>query len=454
MRHPKRAVLGLFKLASVAEVLSTHLKGGRRWISNVLTVGLEQEGNRLKINLGIDGEHLQVGVEVPCLEDGMCESEANILAAAMGLLAGQVVLEPNIGMLFPLNSVTIGHLREIAKILYGAHAFTQNRGRPRINLSAASTAEVPLRQQDFNPKRAVLLWSGGKDALAALEVLRAHRYEVIGLHANANFACETEERIAAIRLANIHDVPLRHLTLDWEPIRHLGQKHSNAFDRYPVHNAIPHGRDLVLLIAAAVVARNAGAGYVCAGYEYDLWDKTVPWHGEAVARHDIQSRPAGLHLNGLLTSTLGLRFFSPIAPFREYRIMKHLARRDGVWDTIQSCFWGEWCGLCSKCLRYALILRHFENSAIPFQVDPLSPTSKALENLAASITNRTIPYWEQQAYVIFQLQRRGVFETYPEVERILVPLSSWYARDEVGLLAQLQQVVPDPISPLKSNLVL
>ncbi|MFI5591697.1 7-cyano-7-deazaguanine synthase [Amycolatopsis sp. NPDC051758] len=374
--------------------------------------------------------------------------EAHLIAGAYAIIAGQALLAPRISMGFPISAAAARPIIALAGMLYGAHAYVQRRSWRDPEIDFPVLRQRAQTSHTLNRRRAVLLWSGGKDALAALKVLRQNGFEVHGLHANASFSCAEHEREAAVALADSFDLPLLDIELDWDLIRALGKENSNSFDRYPLDNAVPHGRDLVLLVAAAIIARRIEAAYVCAGYEFDLWNKTVTWQRREVVRHDIQSRLACTQVDRLMRLALGVGFFSPIAPLREFAILKNLLTTErACWRHMQSCFWGAWCGECTKCLRYELAQQAIGIPAITFRKNPLCSPALALENLVSSIEDRSIPYWEQQVFCIFELHARGFFGHREKTCSRLGELRPWYGGLRASLRASLTSVTPDPMAP-------
>lgn len=385
------------------------------------------------------------------LESPLAVSEGSLLAAAVALVAGQASLSPQIILTFALEDPLRQILSDIASVLYGAHAFAQRVGwrEPTIACgSATSSGPLPPAAAE---RRAVLLWSGGKDGIAALRLLRKNGYEVHGLHATANFRTASQEHDAAQSIAAKYALPLTHLTIKWDVVHSITKAQSTAYDRYPMSNSVPHGRDLPLLVAGACVANRLGAGFVCAGYEYDLWAKSVRWQEQSVARHDIQSKTGGRLVNSLLEEFNSTRFFSPIAAVHEFVILRWLLESEPhLWQHIESCFWGGWCGECTKCLRYCLVQRVLGVDCIRFRKEPLDATAPAFVRLVESLGDSDSPYWEQQVYCLAQLATSG--DSSRGDNRVALPhfaveAAAPYAGQLPALLTTLTSIVADDLAP-------
>jgi 7-cyano-7-deazaguanine synthase in queuosine biosynthesis len=382
-------------------------------------------------------------------------AESALIAAAITMIAAQACLAESVRLDFPVQVNARDSLLAIARILYGSHAYAQRRDwldptiafLPEQTPSEISLPEPKSSDDPALQPTAVLLWSGGKDALAALKSLRANGYVVHGLHATANLVAADRELSAAVHLAKMYNLPLICVRLRWDFLRDFNRKHSSKFDKYPAVNAVPHGRDLALVVIAAIVATRVGAAFVCAGYETDLLDKTVIWNGKSIARHDIQSRVASKHVNEL-TKTLGSRFFSPIASVREFSILHGLFFADpSPWKYIESCFWGGWCGECTKCLRYDLAQRYFGVQAIAFRKNPISRDSIPFGLLVSDIANRDTPYWEQQVFCVFELARRGDPVISDLIGNELRSYLPWYDTIREAIRMRLEEQTPDPLAP-------
>lgn len=322
------------------------------------------------------------------------DADCSLLSAVVGLVAGQQVLAEHIIFDFDITSDLIEILRELARLLYATSAFYNkvNILSPKLTFTGK-----PLASYDFsglvNQSRGVLLlWSGGKDCLYSLRVLREQGYDVTGIYCAANANVEALENSAAARLAAHEELPLLQVGMDLSALGDLPRPSLAAFNVYPHANPVPHGRDLILACTAGLVGRSLGSG-VRAGYERDLVGKQVNWKGVPVWRHDIQSRLGVRLLNDLLVASCGVGFASPIDGISEYRILTNLLPDSALWTMIQSCFWGRWCGECTKCVRYGVVQLSLGLSSIEFQKNPIEST--AFMDFIADPCARDRPFWEE-----------------------------------------------------------
>jgi hypothetical protein len=336
----------------------------------------------------------------------LSQIEARLLGVAMGIIVAQQCFPSQLHIDGRLPEDVELHFWRLYSLFCASHCYTEARETHSTEMRWVGSSLISdICEPQLGVRKAVLLWSGGKDALASLEVLRGRGFDVVGLHCVANAAVAACERAAAVALAAKYDLPLEMVAIDWGLLDHLGSLTCDHWNIFPYHNSIPHGRDLVLLIAAALIARRIGASYVCAGYEFDLWDKEVLSNGRLIMRHDVQSRPAGVLVNSLLRTTLGVSFFSPIADRREFVILRQLLAQPDIWDLIESCFWGGWCGECSKCLRYRLVAEYLGHSHIAFRVDPFQ-SDDAYASLRSDLNNVDTPFWEEQVFALMGLHEK------------------------------------------------
>lgn len=392
--------------------------------------------------------------------EGFSEAEQALFTLAIGLIGGQAAMSQEIVLHTRIERSILPAALDLARLLYDAHAYAQRLeawptpGFPSLAYPSSSERRS-FRSETGVPRsttRCVLLWSGGKDALASLRVLRANGFDVVGLHATANEAVAALEQSAAVDLAAANDLPLVTMTLEWTVVARILNYWSTSSNRFPLVNPVPHGRDLALIIASVGVARTMGAAYITAGYEYDLWSRRIQYGGRTIFRHDVQSRRAAELINLALRPVSGLRFFSPIAAFRERTIMAYLLRNDSeAWRTIVSCFWSNWCGVCTKCLRYALTQEAIEVRRIRFQANPLTDKNPALGALVSSIEDESTPFWEQQVVNLYSVLDAGGLGHAPLAQEALSRKRELLQPRLSALKAELDRVQPDDLAPTDFN---
>jgi len=418
-----------------------------------VTFDLSTSGSSLHLHVDIDstsvgGLHVDFDPSVGKLDP----SEAHLLGASLGVVVAQICMSEVVRFQFGLAQPGHAPLFRILRLLYDSHAYAQSAAHaptaPLMELNIENL-NSGIIENSSDSRRAVLLWSGGKDSLASLLALRRNGFTVVGLHITANFSCAQQEFRAAHALADLYGLPLIHVEFKWDIVQRLGRTYSSVYDSYPAHNAIPFGRDLALIAAAAVIARREGARYVCAGYETDLWERIVSWKGRLVARHDVQSRIGGVEVNRLLGDCVGVQFFSPLAGLREYKILRHLLKYHvGAWPHIESCFWGGWCGRCSKCARYQLVQRHLGLDLMYFRTSALEPDSAYIAYLATNLRNSSIAFWEEQVYCLLELHRSGRLTVVDPADALLRSSYGWYAGSRRSIASTLESIVPDKLAPL------
>lgn len=418
----------------------------------VVTHVIDERG--VVVHLG-DGaattEAIRIRIDRGLGEESALAHQAKLLTLAVAFVAAQATLAPVVSVDFRLAPESESLATRLLTLLYDSHGYAQRLLQwPTPELRFTGTAiGAPSRRRGGAPDPSVvLLWSGGKDSLAALDVLRLNGYNPVGLHAEINLGVESVERTAADRLAGDNDVPLTRIDVHWPAIATMLEKWSDSSSRFPLANSIPHGRDVVLAIAGGLLAGDIGASHVAAGYEYELWSKQITYRGREIARHDVQSRSGALLVDRLLDLELGVRFFSPLAGLREMAILEHLVtvRRD-AWSVLASCFWDRWCGRCSKCLRYALAQAVLGDECIDFASDPLDESSPALVQLCASVTDPDTPFWEQQVRNLYALHRGGRFASSGTVRTTLDANLSWYQERHDMFQQRLSETYPDALAP-------
>ncbi|MDB4223370.1 DUF6395 domain-containing protein [Granulosicoccus sp.] len=374
-----------------------------------------------------------------------------LVQSAFGLIAAQSVFHGDVYVNTPLNLVVERNMSELGTLFRSSHSYSSKADSTPVKVSTDNINEVSNRREGqifVGEKRALLLWSGGKDCLASLHVLRKNGFDVAGVHVTANFTSKDRERTAANELAEQYGLTLYDIPLSWDSVKDLIKENSGSYDTYPLNNAIPHGRDLVLIIIAAEIAKENGYNYICAGYEADLWRKYVSWNGQSIARHDVQSSEAGNYISNILLEQYGMKFFSPIAGVTELSILNHIMNeRDQIWENIESCFWGGWCGQCSKCLRYHLVELALNRKEITFRNDPIEPSALALLKLLSTIEDPNIAYWEQQVWSIYKISQRKILPEDHPIVQVVEKRRGWYESINTDICSVLANTYDNSLAP-------
>lgn len=372
--------------------------------------------------------------------------ELAVVAAATAAVAGQGVLAPHLSLACELSEDALRITKDITQLLYDSHAYAQGKSFVDVNIEADIGEALP--EPRVIEKKCLLLWSGGKDGLSSLLVLRANGYEVTGIHIPANFPVKEHEQQASTALAEQYQLPLIPISIEWDTVRTLIRNYSTSYDEFPFKNTVPHGRDFLLASIAAIIARRIGARYVCAGFEKELWHETFTRDGREVVRFDMHSAKASTLLNQLLESTLQVGFFSPVSAFSEFALVKYLTEHESTaWQTVTSCFWDNWCGKCIKCLKYAVVQHAIGKPMIPFKSEPIAQDNPAFIQMIHSLDNKETHYWEMKAYCTAEMYKRGELNNMPEVLALLKGKIEPIIAMQPELLKTLEEVTHPGLAP-------
>lgn len=218
-------------------------------------------------------------------------------------------------------------------------------------------------------KNVLNLISGGKDSLASDFLLRANDINIFRCYIDGlNIASSISEFDACKNLYDNFDVisiyGFENLIFSLEEI-------SNCYCNPPTHNFIPRGRDLLTISLAYPVAQHYKCGYISHSCERDLWEGNIFVNGKSIPLHDSQSKLVMLPLNKQMKVSTDIHVFSPIAGMYEIYILKWIIMKyPDKFKLIQSCFYGSWCGECSKCLRYYLVEKYCGVNLLKFKNNP------------------------------------------------------------------------------------
>jgi hypothetical protein len=152
----------------------------------------------------------------------------------------------------------------------------------------------------------------------------------------------------------------------------IGRFYSRSFGEFPFYNSVPHGRDFLLALVAAVVARRLDCSWLAFGHEKESRKKVLQYEGRPIYRHDVESEYGTQLTQAVIDGTLGagVRLFSPLAGLSVYRIRQILLSRfPDLSAKVRSCFWGHRCEKCLKCLSTYTMQRHLGREVIPFDLN-------------------------------------------------------------------------------------
>lgn len=319
------------------------------------------DGNASGVTYRIDAEFSgRVGVDWSAWKWRPDITERAAINWSLGVLLAQFCLPRR--LTWPVSPPPGGlePLRAIAAMLWDVRAFCDETAfRPAMTLErAAAGAASPLLPSGLEPKRTLLMLSGGADSAMALLTLLEAGQEVDALYVDINTHAADTERRAARAVAAELGVTLHEVSVEFPESEAIGRYYSRSFGVYPFYNAVPHGRDFPLAVIGAVVARRIGAGNLVFGHEKESRGKKIVVDGQTIYRNDVESEVGRQWVLNYIHATVApdLRLFSPLGGVSIYRIRRAmLLAYPGLAAEVRSCFWGEACGQCLKCVsHYAL----------------------------------------------------------------------------------------------------
>lgn len=377
---------------------------------------------------------------------------ASIVLAKL-CLAEEIILD------FPISADMVKSGLPILELLYDARCYRDQIDLmpvPKINI----LQEIPFLQpltfkQKPNPVHAQLLWSGGKDSTLSFLLLQANGYNVSGYHATINADTKQIEMESARDLGNLFSQGIDYININPRPFAEIGTHYSPTFGKYPKHNSIPQGRDFILFSILSIISTSKDSNLLCSGSEYELYSKVISYQGKSIYRHDAQSLKGYELISQYLNQwhTQGFKVFSPVAPLTEFRSFKVLSNYSPKsFDYISSCFWGNWCGKCLKCFRYALIQKTLGLELIRFQEDPLT-SNNFLDFYINEWKNTNITYREEIYYCLNILsEQRNLLENYEKLNyyaKEMLPQSKYLNAQYFDYLHKTHQVhsLPEMFNP-------
>jgi len=187
-------------------------------------------------------------------------------------------------------------------------------------------------------------------------------------------------------------------TVEWQGLVEFGRKYNEkSFADWPDANAIPYGRDLLLLSIAGKLATTLGVGCLAIANDYEsLQRREFNLFGRIAVRTELASNYAyrflKLFLNTFFPS--GLKLIYPIAHLSKYAIARQLVENfsDVEVNQLSSCEWGNWCGRCKKCLTYCLLFTEYPGVKINFVEDPFDYLKNNI--LAINSISGNLHIWE------------------------------------------------------------
>ena len=312
---------------------------------------------------------LHYPIESPVLID-----TAPAVGLAVAVYLGQLCLAPYIELDYPTPVGAICAIAPLARMLYDVRRWKDGLpiGDPPIVVTPGevNTTAYPGAR---NPRRTMLLWSGGKDSTLAAHLLRQNGFDVSAVHATANVGVQRVEQEAVADLASTLRLCVHTIEVSHPEFLRLSSRCAKSWNQFPYCNTVPFGRDLLLAAAAAPLAAALDISYLSFGHDNDCRRAVVDHPVRSFPRNDVESLEGALVLAAYLNDYVvqGLSLLPPLAGLPELRILHDmLVRHPALMAKTSFCFWGGPCGRCAKCLRYDLAQRVFipERPVLRFDV--------------------------------------------------------------------------------------
>ena len=385
---------------------------------------------------------------LPTVSTGVCVYLAQLCLADRVELAGDLPSGIDLEM-----EVLTGMLYDVRRWKDGTTVDTTRPGYFASRLAqCASVSDV------LDPRRALLMWSGGKDSTLSAIALRDRGYDVTALHVTINQGVQDSERTAVNDLAEELRIDLLTVEYEHEHFLEFSSRYAKEWNRFPRCNVVPFGRDLLLATIAAPVAIASTCQSIVFGHDNECRHSYVQSDGHRFPRNDVESAEGAAALQHLLqlSSANDLRILAPLAMLSELRILLELVEHHpGLFARTSFCFWGGNCGRCAKCLRYNLAQRLAgEPDLLMFRENPLATgvNPELADLLAAGVRGGVddgLLFQRQVVYCLARLVQRGELKpgddaVTPHIDdlRALLPdLDRW--ADDLLVPHAMDEVPPD-----------
>jgi 7-cyano-7-deazaguanine synthase in queuosine biosynthesis len=365
---------------------------------------------RVEYNYSVDGEKhsLSIGFHDPAMR--LDERERRVVAGAVGVLLAQLVLANRLDFDVPLPTGLVSTLRLCLRVLYDIRCYCDNRPLLPLPEMQNGMAEIKPAADDGERRDGTLVaLSGGFDSTLLLRLASRCNERVEAVHFRINETVRDEEARAAAAIAAACGVPLHIVDVATPGLVDLGRRHSTSFGRFPHYNAVPHGRDLLLVLLAAMVARRRGLQRISFGFDREARFERMEYRGVAIHRNDFASAHGFNLIVGLLREHLdpNIVLEAPLWSLSGYRIRRMvLDHFPELAAEIQTCYWERWCEQCVKCVTTSLLQA---DAGFRFHTDMLDdPQNKYLTSLFDTGHGPThLSYWELSIHVLERLANAG-----------------------------------------------
>ena len=361
-------------------------------------------------------------------------------------LAERIELEPGL----PVGAAA--DLTAVATMLYDVRRWMDELPLGPSPQYAFEKRKRELSMPQLDERKAILLFSGGKDSSLAALVLQRNGLEAIALHMTANFGVEEAEQRAAEEISAALGLPFEVVAVEHSEFLALSSRYAINWNDFPYSNRVPFGRDLLLAALSVIPAIRHRAGTISFGHDNECRNAVVQYEGREIPRNDIESRWGALSLESFIRKHVhpGIRMLPPVGGLSEFRILEEMLVRHGdLMARTASCFWGGNCGRCAKCLRYYLAQRVLDTRALEFAVNPLGREGcPELSDLIDPQEARSTLFSGQVVYMLGTLLQRG--DVRPDEEQLSALGPNWLqqvAPRLPSLQRELRQVHVDPQVP-------
>ncbi|MDG4595146.1 MAG: hypothetical protein P9F75_05565 [Candidatus Contendobacter sp.] len=382
--------------------------------ANTLHLRTVVKGSSIDFHYDIDGRFVDLlSITYPFDLTATDHVALGAMGLAVSIFLGQLCRARRIHLGFSVSSSMIEQIMPLAEMLYDIRCWKDGIDLvppPDIECDTIATPELEFIQP--TPRRACLLFSGGKDSSLSAIVLRNNNWDVRALHIPANAYVFDAERKAVSAIGERLSLKTETLNLSFPGFALLSRAYATTWDHFPHHNAVPFGRDLLLAVLACPMARHQRVAALCMGHDHNCRIAQITHLGKRIARNDVESADGATLLAAYIQRFLcpGLALLPPVAMLTEYRILREMfLNHPDLMALTSFCFWGNYCGRCSKCLRYYLVERVLGcEGMLRFAMSPLDgETSPELGDYFAVDWDSDALFSGEVAYCLARLVQRG-----------------------------------------------
>jgi 7-cyano-7-deazaguanine synthase in queuosine biosynthesis len=339
-------------------------------------------------------------------EPDLTDSKICLMKMGVAAFLAQSFLCKEIFIKGDIDKRLIFHFDKLLQLLYNIRNYEEGTdfSYPRWN-GGYTTNSTTRCDRNFKgmTKKAINLVGGGKDSLASAILLRKNGMQIINCHiAGLNIGSSEPELNACQNLyLDLHIVYFNGLA---DLIMRLSSI-SRCLGKPPKYNYIPRGRDILTTLFALPLAQATKSTYVSLSCERDLWKNNIKGKNGIIPMHDTQSELTVTAINKIVKCVMpSVHVFSPIAGLHEIKILSWILINEPKKALhISSCFYGNWCGECSKCIRYYLIQQYTGKKTLKFRKNPSKVLRAHLKRFIENFNKPGVPYKKEISFLINNL---------------------------------------------------